>query len=43
MPNIVIFQILLPLVSPFIDLMFLLGALSYVTSTSTRRPQIRPP
>ena len=30
LPNIVIFQILLPLVSPFIDLMFLVGALWYV-------------
>ena len=29
LPNILIFQILLPLVSPFIDLMFVGGALSY--------------
>ncbi len=29
LPNILIFQILLPLVSPFIDLMFAFGALSY--------------
>jgi len=29
LPNILVFQILLPLVSPFIDLMFVLGALSY--------------
>jgi len=29
LPNIVIFQILLPLVSPFIDLMFVLGAANY--------------
>ena len=29
LPNIFIFQILLPLVSPFIDLMFTLGAISY--------------
>ena len=29
LPNIVIFQILLPIVSPFIDLMFLFGAGSY--------------
>ena len=29
LPNILIFQILLPLVSPFIDLMFVYGALSY--------------
>jgi cellulose synthase/poly-beta-1,6-N-acetylglucosamine synthase-like glycosyltransferase len=29
LPNIVIFQILLPLVSPFIDLMFVIGALWY--------------
>jgi peptidoglycan-N-acetylglucosamine deacetylase len=30
LPNIVVFQILLPLVSPFIDIMFAYGALSYV-------------
>ena len=30
LPNIVIFQILLPLVSPFIDLMFVVGALWYL-------------
>jgi cellulose synthase/poly-beta-1,6-N-acetylglucosamine synthase-like glycosyltransferase len=29
LPNILIFQILLPLVSPFIDLMFIFGAVSY--------------
>jgi len=29
LPNIVIFQILLPLVSPFIDIMFVFGAASY--------------
>jgi cellulose synthase/poly-beta-1,6-N-acetylglucosamine synthase-like glycosyltransferase len=29
LPNIIIFQILLPLVSPFIDLMFAFGAISY--------------
>ena len=28
-PNMIIFQILLPLVSPFIDIMFVVGALSY--------------
>jgi len=32
LPNIIIFQILLPLVSPFIDLMFVWGALSYAVS-----------
>jgi hypothetical protein len=30
LPNIIIFQIVLPLLSPFIDLMFVLGALQYV-------------
>jgi cellulose synthase/poly-beta-1,6-N-acetylglucosamine synthase-like glycosyltransferase len=30
LPNILIFQILLPLVSPFIDLMFLAGIVNYV-------------
>jgi cellulose synthase/poly-beta-1,6-N-acetylglucosamine synthase-like glycosyltransferase len=29
LPNIIIFQILLPLVSPFIDIMFAFGAISY--------------
>jgi cellulose synthase/poly-beta-1,6-N-acetylglucosamine synthase-like glycosyltransferase/peptidoglycan/xylan/chitin deacetylase (PgdA/CDA1 family) len=29
LPNVVIFQVLLPLVSPFIDVMFALGAISY--------------
>ncbi len=29
LPNIVVFQILLPLVSPFIDIMFVVGAISY--------------
>lgn len=32
LPNILIFQILLPLVSPFIDAMFVGGALSYAIS-----------
>ncbi|MGA3212762.1 MAG: glycosyltransferase family 2 protein [Terriglobales bacterium] len=30
LPNIVIFQILLPLVSPFIDLMFIFGVVNYL-------------
>jgi peptidoglycan-N-acetylglucosamine deacetylase len=30
LPNIIVFQILLPLVSPFIDIMFVLGALQYL-------------
>ena len=34
LPNIVIFQILLPLVSPFIDLMFAFGALKYFVQKS---------
>ncbi len=29
LPNVMIFQILLPLVSPFIDIMFVVGAISY--------------
>jgi cellulose synthase/poly-beta-1,6-N-acetylglucosamine synthase-like glycosyltransferase/peptidoglycan/xylan/chitin deacetylase (PgdA/CDA1 family) len=29
LPNVIIFQILLPLVSPFIDIMFVIGAISY--------------
>jgi len=30
LPNVVIFQVLLPLVSPFIDVMFVVGALNYL-------------
>jgi hypothetical protein len=30
LPNIIIFQILLPLVSPFIDLMFIFGIINYI-------------
>jgi cellulose synthase/poly-beta-1,6-N-acetylglucosamine synthase-like glycosyltransferase/peptidoglycan/xylan/chitin deacetylase (PgdA/CDA1 family)/spore germination protein YaaH len=32
LPNIIIFQIMLPLVSPFIDIMFIFGSLSYAVS-----------
>ena len=32
LPNIIIFQILLPLVSPFIDIMFLFGLLEYAAA-----------
>jgi cellulose synthase/poly-beta-1,6-N-acetylglucosamine synthase-like glycosyltransferase/peptidoglycan/xylan/chitin deacetylase (PgdA/CDA1 family)/spore germination protein YaaH len=32
LPNIIVFQILLPLVSPFIDIMFLFGILEYVAA-----------
>jgi peptidoglycan-N-acetylglucosamine deacetylase len=32
LPNIIIFQILLPLVSPFIDIMFLFGTLEYLAA-----------
>jgi cellulose synthase/poly-beta-1,6-N-acetylglucosamine synthase-like glycosyltransferase/peptidoglycan/xylan/chitin deacetylase (PgdA/CDA1 family) len=32
LPNVVIFQVLLPLVSPFIDVMFAVGALNYLIS-----------
>jgi cellulose synthase/poly-beta-1,6-N-acetylglucosamine synthase-like glycosyltransferase/spore germination protein YaaH/peptidoglycan/xylan/chitin deacetylase (PgdA/CDA1 family) len=34
LPNILIFQILLPLVSPFIDIMFVFGTLSYLIQKS---------
>ncbi len=34
LPNIVIFQILLPVVSPFIDLMFVIGLISYLVDRS---------
>ena len=39
LPNIVIFQILLPLVSPFIDIMFVVGALKYLIGTSISIPR----
>ena len=32
LPNIIIFQIMLPLVSPFIDIMFLFGMLEYAAA-----------
>ncbi|HEY2495578.1 MAG TPA: glycosyltransferase [Candidatus Angelobacter sp.] len=32
LPNIIVFQIMLPLVSPFIDIMFLFGLLEYVAA-----------
>ncbi len=35
MPNMVIFQILLPLVSPFIDIMFVVGAVMYFVDKSS--------
>ncbi len=34
LPNMIIFQILLPLVSPFIDIMFVVGAISYFVNKS---------
>jgi hypothetical protein len=41
-PNIVIFQILLPLVSPFIDIMFALGALGYLYAWTFHRETADP-
>ena len=43
LPNILIFQILLPLVSPLIDLMFVAGVVHYfIDRTSIRRRLRRP-
>ena len=43
-PNMVIFQILLPLVSPFIDIMFVVGAVTYLRRQAIVIPsrRIRP-
>ena len=41
-PNIVVFQILLPLVSPFIDIMFALGALGYFYAWTFHRETADP-
>lgn len=42
-PNIVIFQILLPLVSPFIDIMFAFGALKYLVWDKHFHPETADP
>ena len=42
LPNIVIFQMLLPLVSPFIDIMFLYGIVHYFIDLHYH-PEARPP
>ena len=41
-PNIVVFQILLPLVSPFIDIMYVLGALGYAYAWTFHRETADP-
>ena len=43
MPNIVIFQILLPLVSPFIDIMFVVGSLKYLIWDKHFHPETADP
>ncbi len=43
LPNIVIFQILLPLVSPFIDIMFVVGALKYLIWDKHFHPETADP
>ncbi len=43
LPNIIIFQILLPLVSPFIDLMFVFGALKYLIWDKHFHPETADP
>jgi len=43
LPNIVIFQILLPLVSPFIDIMFVFGALKYLIYDKHFHPETADP
>ena len=43
LPNIVIFQILLPLVSPFIDIMFVVGSLKYLIWDKHFHPETRRP
>jgi len=43
LPNIVIFQILLPLVSPFIDIMFVFGSLKYLIWDKHFHPETADP
>jgi peptidoglycan-N-acetylglucosamine deacetylase len=43
LPNIIIFQILLPLVSPFIDIMFVFGALKYLIWDKHFHPETADP
>jgi len=43
LPNILIFQILLPLVSPFIDIMFVYGALKYLIYDKHFHPETADP
>jgi cellulose synthase/poly-beta-1,6-N-acetylglucosamine synthase-like glycosyltransferase len=43
LPNILIFQILLPLVSPFIDIMFIVGALKYLLWDKYFHPETADP
>jgi len=43
LPNIVVFQILLPLVSPFIDIMFLFGSLKYLIWDKHFHPETADP
>lgn len=43
LPNIVIFQILLPLVSPFIDIMFVVGTLKYLIWDKHFHPETADP
>ncbi|PSH05688.1 MAG: polysaccharide deacetylase [Acidobacteria bacterium] len=43
LPNIVIFQIMLPLVSPFIDVMFVVGALKYLVWDKHFHPETADP
>jgi cellulose synthase/poly-beta-1,6-N-acetylglucosamine synthase-like glycosyltransferase/peptidoglycan/xylan/chitin deacetylase (PgdA/CDA1 family)/spore germination protein YaaH len=43
LPNIVIFQILLPLVSPFIDIMFVVGSLKYLIWDKHFHPETADP
>jgi cellulose synthase/poly-beta-1,6-N-acetylglucosamine synthase-like glycosyltransferase/peptidoglycan/xylan/chitin deacetylase (PgdA/CDA1 family)/spore germination protein YaaH len=43
LPNIVVFQIMLPLVSPFIDIMFVVGALKYLIWDKHFHPETADP
>jgi hypothetical protein len=42
LPNVVIFQILLPLVSPFIDIMFVVGTLNYLVNRYFHPESVNP-
>ncbi|MEI9968268.1 MAG: hypothetical protein WDM87_06450 [Terracidiphilus sp.] len=43
LPNILVFQMFLPLVSPFIDVMFLAGVINFLVDRTTTLKPPQPP